>query len=327
MEFRQLEHFLAVADEKHFTRAARRMNIVQSGLSSSIRALEHELKTTLFIRSTRRVELTAAGQVLYGKAQHILAAANDAREAVESIQGLSRGTLSIGTVQSLGSFVDLPMLLDKFHSQHPEIEIQLCQGGSTLLLERIRDGQLDLAFMPMLEPPKGVTAMMVACEHLVLACPLDHPLAGNTNVSLSQLRDEPFIEFQPSWGTRLIVDRAFTEARIERRIAFEVTDLGTLLDLVARGLGVALVPETLALARAKPGQSLQIGTAELCRPEICWELVLVFPAGSNGNAPPRKSRRTCLPGGAEGGQEFAAASIGGCFRADMTANSDRRMLR
>jgi DNA-binding transcriptional LysR family regulator len=287
MELRQLDHFLAVASEKHFTRAARRMNIVQSGLSASIRALEHELKTELFVRSTRRVELTMAGRVFLEKAQRIVAAANDAREAVAAVRTLSQGQLSIGAVQSLGTFIDLPMLLDGFHSSFPHIEIQLCQGGSTQLLEQIREGRLDLAFMPVLEPPQGIAIMMVACEELVLACPTGHHLAGGANISLSQLKDEPFIDFQHSWGTRLIVDRAFAEARIDRRIAFEVTDLGTLLDLVARGLGIALVPETLADARAKLNQQMPIGISELCQPEICWELVLAYAAGKNGNAQPR----------------------------------------
>jgi DNA-binding transcriptional LysR family regulator len=284
MELRQLHHFLAVADEKHFTRAAKRMNIVQSGLSASIRALEHELKADLFVRSTRRVELTAAGQVFYERAQSILAAARDAYAAVEAVKNLRRGRLSIGTVQSLGPFVDLPLLLARFHARYPEIDIELSQGGSTLLLDKIREGQLDFAFLPVLDPPKGITAMMIACEELVLACPLNHPLAGRDNVLLADLRDEPFIDFQPGWGTRLIVDRAFAQARIDRRIAFEVSDLGTLLDLVGQGLGAALVPETLALARAKSNHASPIATATLGGPEICWELVLAL-AAYDGGAP------------------------------------------
>jgi DNA-binding transcriptional LysR family regulator len=92
-----------------------------------------------------------------------------------------------------------------------------------------------------------------------------------------------------SWGTRLIVDRAFAEARIDRRVASEVSDLGTLLDLVARGLGIALVPETLAGARPNPNQQLPIGISELCQPEICWELVLAYAAGNTGNAQPGNS--------------------------------------
>src|SRR6266700_2383504 len=113
MELRQLQHFVAVAEENHFTRAAQRVNIVQSALSVSIRA----------------------------------------RETVAAIRGLDQGTLTIGTVQSLPAFLDLPSLLARFHAQHPGIEVRLCQGSSTHLLEKIRSGRIDLAFLPLFEPP------------------------------------------------------------------------------------------------------------------------------------------------------------------------------
>jgi DNA-binding transcriptional LysR family regulator len=287
MELRQLEHFLAVADEKHFTRAARRMNIVQSGLSASIRALEHEMKAELFVRSTRHVELTTAGQVFYEKAQSILAVAKDARQAVQAVKGLSRGKLSIGTVQSLGPFIDLPQLLGVFHALHPGIEVRLVQAGAASLLAKVLEHDLDLAFAPMLEPPRGVAATLIACESLVLACPIGHQFERNADVALSSLKDERFIDFQQGWGTRLIIDRAFAEARIDRHIAFEVSDLGMLLDLVGRGLGVALVPESVALDRANPDHPLPIGTAELGGPEICWELALVYAAHNGAASGPK----------------------------------------
>jgi DNA-binding transcriptional LysR family regulator len=116
------------------------MNIVQSGLSASIRGLEHELKAELFVRTTRRVELTAAGQVFYDQAKRVIAAAKDAREAVAAVQGLRRGKLAIGTVQSLGAFIDLPVLLDSFHARYPEIEIHLNQNASTSLFEKVSIG-------------------------------------------------------------------------------------------------------------------------------------------------------------------------------------------
>ncbi|SKA39911.1 DNA-binding transcriptional regulator, LysR family [Enhydrobacter aerosaccus] len=285
MELRQLEHFLAVADEKHFTRAAKRVNIVQSGLSASIRSLEQELRADLLIRSTRRVELTMVGRVFYEQAKRILSAAKDARDAVAAAQSLNVGKLSIGTVQSLGPFIDLPVLLERFHARHPNIEIQLCQGGSASLLEKIRVGELDLAFAPVLDPPRGIETTLIACEEMVLACPRGHRLAGHSKISLLDLKDEPFIDFQLGWGTRLIIDSAFAEARIGRRMAFEVADLGTLLDLVARGLGVALVPEPVALARTKIEGGLGIATAQLTRPEICWELVLAFSSRNGGRQP------------------------------------------
>lgn len=273
MELRQLQNFVAVAEEQHFTRAARRMNVVQSALSTSIRLLEEELGADLFVRSTRQVRMTEAGRVLLEKARIALDAVRDAREAVAAVQGLKLGTVNIGTVQSLPAFLDLPSLLSEFHGSYPGIEVRLMQGSSTDLLDGIHNSRIDLAFLPMCEPPNGIAAEMIACEALVLATAENHKLAGQTGVTLEALSHEPFVDFARDWGTRRLVDRAFVEARLERSIAFEVSDLDTLLQLVERGLGVALLPEPLAKT-----SRFALGVSELAEPEICWELVVAYSA-------------------------------------------------
>jgi DNA-binding transcriptional LysR family regulator len=293
VELRQLQHFVAVAEEQHFTRAAHRVNIVQSALSTSIRALEDELEAKLFVRSTRQVRLTAAGRMFLGKALIALDAVRDARESVAAVRSLQRGMLSIGTMQSLPAFLDLPSVLAHFHAAHPAIEVRLCQGEPSDLVERVRNGRLDLAILPMSEPPGGVGTRMIACEALMVACAPDHPLAGQSDVNLAALRDQPFVDFEPDWGTRRLIDRAFLGAGVERQIAFEVSDLDTLLELVARGLGIALVPEAIAEAR-RPS----IGVAHLAGPEICWELVVAYVAGDDGPADPAPSHFLQLLSGA-----------------------------
>src|SRR5690349_8323190 len=124
MELRQLEHFVAVAEEGHFTRAARRVHIVQSGLSASVRALERELGAQLLTRTTRRVALTEAGRALLEEARRTLAAAAAAREAVAAVQGVLRGRIAVGTLQASVA-VDLPAALGRFHAAHPGVEIGL----------------------------------------------------------------------------------------------------------------------------------------------------------------------------------------------------------
>ncbi len=230
MELRQLQHFVAVAEEEHFTRAAQRINIVQSALSSSIRALEAELDARLFVRTTRQVRLTAAGKVFLEKAKTALDAVCEAREAVSAVASLKRGTIGIGTVQTLPPFLDLPALLALFHSQHPSIEVRLCQGSSSLLVDKVRAGQLDFAILPLCEPPADIATKMIACDALVLICPPGHALAGSSNVTLAAIADEPFVDFEQTWGTRRLIDRGFAEAGVERRTAFEVSDLDTLLN-------------------------------------------------------------------------------------------------
>ncbi|HTJ69089.1 MAG TPA: LysR family transcriptional regulator [Actinospica sp.] len=251
MELRQLEHFVAVAQECHFTRAAQRLHIAQSGLSASIRSLEKELGATLFLRSTRQVQLTAAGQALLAEALRALSATNAAKEAVAAVQGLLRGSLSIGSLQCLHA-VNLPNLLTGFLSDHPAVEIRLRQGGSEELTEYVRTGRLDIAFVARpARDPENVLVNPLDSENLVLACAPEHPAATKQRAKLADLMDEQFVDFPPTWGTRDLADRVLTAAGVERRVSLEVTDVHSLLDLVACGLGVALVPSSFSVKTDK----------------------------------------------------------------------------
>jgi DNA-binding transcriptional LysR family regulator len=249
MEIRQLEHFVAAAEEGHFTRAADRSNIVQSGLSASIRSLEQELGTRLFDRTTRRVELTESGRALLPEARRVLGAAGAAQEAVAGVEGLRRGTLTIGILQSMPS-VRLPALLARFHADHPGVDIRLRQAGTRRMLEEVREGRLELAFaaLPASSAP-GLFARDLVSEAMMLACAKTHPLAKRDSIALSALGDESFVDFYPDWGIRIEADAAFAAAGVDRHLAFEVNDLSTLIDLVANDLGVAILPRSLAPLR------------------------------------------------------------------------------
>jgi DNA-binding transcriptional LysR family regulator len=272
MELRQLEHFVAVAEEAHFSRAADRANIVQSGLSASIRSLERELGTRLFDRTTRRVELTESGRALLPEARRVLGAAATAREAVAGVEGLQRGTLSLGIMQSL-VVVQLPALLARFHSTHPAIDIRLRQAGTTVLVREVREGRLELAFASLPEAaPAGLVGHELLGETMMLACAPTNPLAERDSVSLASLRDQDFVDGYPEWGMRIASDRAFASAGVDRHVAFEVNDMPTLLDLVAHGLGVAIVPRSLAPLRTP------LRFVRLRGKPPRWNVTLVAPA-------------------------------------------------
>jgi DNA-binding transcriptional LysR family regulator len=281
MELRQLEYFLAVAEEQHFTRAAQRVHIVQSGLSASVHALERELGTPLFVRTTRHVELTEEGRALVGEAREVLAAVERARDAVAGVRGLLRGRLSVGTIQAL-PVIDLPELLGRFRRLHPDVELRVRQAHAARLVEEVRNGRLDLAFVTHpVDLLHGVAHTRVAAERVLLVCPPGHPLAGRKHVRLEELADETFVEFQPGWATRIIVDEAFAALGIARRVACEVNDLPTLLDLVVHRLGITIVPRVLVLGRT-----------DLCfvalRDEIpLWEVSLITPPGGAAGAAAR----------------------------------------
>ena len=271
MDLRQLEHFVAVAGEQSFTRAALKLNIVQSGLSASIRALEEELGVALFIRTTRRVDLTPTGRAFLIEARRVLAAASDARRVVEEMQGLHRGTLSIGMIQGIAPLVDVAALLGRFHTACPSVDIRLIAGDSLSLIDAVKTGELDIAFTQFLgSPPSGLNAWMLACEEMTLVCPPGHRFNGRTDLMLSDLTEESFVDLGADWGTRQLIDRHFAESRLTRRTGFEVNDLSTQFDLVAHGLGIALVPN--AVIPNAPA----FGTARLAGPEMCWELVIMF---------------------------------------------------
>ena len=278
MDLRQLKHFVAVAEEEHFSRAARRSNIVQSALSTSIRTLEQELGTQLFVRTTRKVRLTEAGRVLLVHARIVLDAARDASEAVARVAGLERATLRLGAVPGLPSFIDLAALLATFRERYPGVDVQLSLGNANELIEKIRGGVFDLVVVPLSEPLDGMEAITIACDTLGLVCAPGHRFAIRKSVRLHELAGQSFVDFEQGWASRHLTDRAFENAGISRQTAFEVSDRDTMLALVQRGLGIALMPNS-ALRR----QSLPV--VALTDPEIQWELVAACMGGGEALDP------------------------------------------
>lgn len=258
MELRHLEHFVAVSEEQHFTRAAERLHIAQSGLSASVRALERELGADLFARTTRRVQLTAAGRAFLVEARRTLAGAAAAREAVAAVRGLFTGTLAVGTEQCMG-IIDPVSLLADLRGRHPGVEVHMVQSGSAHLLGEVRRGALDLAFVVYEGHEEGVRIRPVATEPMMLLCRPDHPLVpggeplaayggeplaaySGEPLAPQALAGEVFVDLHRDWGARRAADALFAAAGTRRTVAMEVNDVYTLLDLVARGMGVAVVP-------------------------------------------------------------------------------------
>ncbi|MEV6193744.1 LysR family transcriptional regulator [Streptomyces sp. NPDC051920] len=242
MELRHLQHFVAVAEDRHFTRAAERLMVSQSGLSSSIRALERELQAPLFVRTTRRVTLTEAGRALFVEAERILAQVRSAHDAVAAVQGVLRGTLSLGTEQCIAG-VHCATLLAAFRRRHPDVEIRLRQAGSEALAEEVAAGRLDLAFAVRTRADsEHLRSVPLASEPMTVLCHPDHPLAAAAVVTPGELGEEAFVDFHPDWGPRRTTDAAFAAAGVQRTVALEVNDVHSLLELVHEGLGVAVVP-------------------------------------------------------------------------------------
>ncbi|MFY9929089.1 MAG: LysR family transcriptional regulator [Streptosporangiaceae bacterium] len=274
MELRQLEVFVAVAEELSFTRASSRLHLVQSGVSSAVKALERDLGTTLFDRDRHRVMLTDAGQALLPEATATLVAAQAARDAVGEVQGGLRGTLTVGTMLSTGP-LDLPGLLERFHRSHPGVTVRLRQSdsGSAGLARAVLDGGLDLAVVSLPgAAPAGLILRPVAEEPLVLVGRSGHALA-RAPVTIAELAAEPFIDYPPGWGTRASADRVFAEAGLEREVPFEAAEYSVAIKLVRGGLGLAFLPASVAAS-----QSAGLAVIDVRDHDFRWVISVAVPA-------------------------------------------------
>ncbi|WP_230674040.1 LysR family transcriptional regulator [Rathayibacter sp. Leaf248] len=268
MDDRQLAAFVAVAEELHFTRAAARLFVVQSTLSASIRALEHELGAALFERSTRRVALTAVGEALLPEARRAIDGLDRMRTlAAEDAAGL-RGRVRVGTFSGM-DLIDLPGALGAYRRRHPLVDLLLRTSatGSTGLAEDLRRGRLDVALLAL--PADGMPDLAVtplARSDYVLLVPDDHPLADATAPRPKDLAGETFVDTPAGFGNRVSVDRAFLAEGVPRRVATEVADLPGIPRFVQAGLGVAVVP------RAGVAALGGVRSITLDWPGLEWEL-------------------------------------------------------
>lgn len=270
MELRQLRHFVAVADARHFTRAAARSHVVQSTLSTSISCLERELGAALLVRNNRHVGLTAAGQAFLPEARRAIAAADSARVAVDAVRGVRRGQLTIGVVHGL-SFIDLPALLARYHERHPGISVALRHDAVDNLIESTVDGNLDLAVVSPPYDKRQTTERPLGAESLLLVVSRHDPLAQTEVAALQDLQHREFIDLQADFAVRQHVDAICSELGFQRTICCESDTPNALVDLVEAGFGVAILPPALL-----KGTDRVVGIAT--EPAIRRELTLVTSA-------------------------------------------------
>ncbi|HZC52675.1 MAG TPA: LysR family transcriptional regulator [Mycobacterium sp.] len=276
MELRALEYFVAVAEERHFTRAAARIPVSQSGLSAVIRTLEAELHTPLFERTTRRVRLTPAGEALLPDARRALAAARAGADAVAAVQGLQRGRITLGLMQRPG-LVGLPRILVNYHRRHPQVELHLRQESAADLVQLVLGGELDLAIAsPPQRRDNRLTVVELLRTPMVLACRADDDLATRASVNIRALSQQNVIGYPRGWANRSLADQMLSRADLSIEPNLEINDTATLLDLIEAGLGIAI------LAAALITQRRQLSAVPI-RPAAYWTIsaITATPAPTN----------------------------------------------
>jgi DNA-binding transcriptional LysR family regulator len=245
MDLRQMQVAVAVAETGGFTAAGRRLHLVQSAVSSTVRSLEHELGATLFERTTHRVTLTAAGEAFVDAARDALRAVAVARAAVDVVGTELHGTIAVGTMQ--GVWGNLHRALALLRQQHHHVRVQLRQAPEDDVRRDLHAGVLDLAIVALDSPhEKGLVTRVLSREPMVAVTAPVCSLPGPGPVSLLDLAELPFVDFTPGWAIRRSVDRAFRDVGIDRVATLEVNDVGTAADLVRQDLGVSILPESIA---------------------------------------------------------------------------------
>ncbi|MDA3642587.1 LysR family transcriptional regulator [Saccharopolyspora indica] len=242
MELRQLTYAVAVAETGSFTRAAQRCFVVQSALSEQIARLEKELGVRLFERTSRRVQITPAGEGFLGPAREALAAAERARSEAVARSSEIRGSLVIGSIAPLTA-VDLPGLLATYRERHPAVRVTLRSSLVRDQLQQVRERTSDIAFVDIGpgELPRGFAGRVLNQDELVAIVPRGHRLAGSAEVTPAQLAEEDMVDMPPRSGIRGHNDAAFAAAGVTRTVAFEADTTAMLEQLVARGLGLGVV--------------------------------------------------------------------------------------
>ena len=276
MELRQLRYLVALAEELNFTRAAANEHVAQPALSQQIRRLEEEVGLALVERTTRHVALTAAGELLVVRARRILAELEAADTEMQALRGMDAGHVTIGAMHTMGP-VDLSLALAMFHERHPNVGLTVREDSSEEMAEMLRVDELDLAFLSVTERVEahglGLHSARLRGARRA-AARRHHPLGGRRQVRMAELAGEQFISFRKGARLRELLFAAGRRRGFEPRVTLESNESQRVRRLVARGLGVAILPRSDA-----EGPGADVVVASLVEPSLRRDITLAWREG------------------------------------------------
>ena len=252
MEIHQLRYFVAVAEEGSFSRAAAKVRVAQPSLSQQIRKLEAEVGQPLFDRLPRSVVLTEAGRCLIDYARQILSSIDDARRCVGDLKGEIGGKLAVGAIPTIAPYV-LPDLVGKFQKHYPEVTLEIVEDVTEGITRRVEAGELDVALASTCHSSPTLRRESVGNEPLLALLPERHPLAKKTLVELDDLKSQRFLLLHEMHCLSQQVHHLLEARRLRPEIALAGSQLGTIANMVAAGIGVSIVPQLMVNHQAIPG--------------------------------------------------------------------------
>lgn len=274
MELRHLRTIVAVAQHRSLTKAGEELYLSQSAVSQQIRKLEEELGIEVFRRTSRSVELTAEGRVILGYAERVLAEVDDMHSELEEISGLLSGQLRIGGVWPTGPY-DIFELLADFRGAHPGVDIHMVEATQDDVLDALRTDELDCAFAALDPDALGdeFAATLLWKDELVVALPPGHRLCAQSSITFQELAAEDLISYRENSALRRRLERAMTERGLEPRKPFICTEMAAVRGLASKGLGVAMIPLSVADEPGPPIELRPIGPERLTWPiSLVWRV-------------------------------------------------------
>jgi DNA-binding transcriptional LysR family regulator len=274
LNFNHLYYFYVVAKRGSFSQAAADLRISQSSISVQIKQFEGALGHTLFNRIKTGVELTESGQVLFQYADDIFHDIDRIQDELEAVEHQIRGSISIGTVTSIGIYI-LPELLKEFHAEYPEVKIAISIQTATDVVDSVRVGKIDFAILTTNRQFSGLTREPLKKNKLFLVAPPDHPLAGHETVSPTDLEDYPFLGFDEGLEIRMMMDALFRRMSLSIDYAMASSNVGTVKHMALAGLGLAILPETAVGAEIRQGRLVRLNVPTLY---MAQEITLYYKA-------------------------------------------------
>lgn len=271
MDIRQLTYFLEVANQSSFSKAAQQLHLSQPSLSKMVKNLENELGVVLFDRSTRHIHLTDAGEVIQTQARIILQSMEHLNTALADVTEMRKGKFRLGLPPVIGvSF--FPDILARFHQLYPQIEIQLVEEGGKVIEQRLLEGEIDLGVVVLPVDEEMFEVKPIIERKMMLTMHPEHPLAAREEVALQELADESFILFRKGFALRDRVREACIREGFEPKVSYESAQWDFISEMVAAGIGISLLPETVC-GKLDPRQ---IAVIRKTRPQIHWNLGLIW---------------------------------------------------